>query len=274
MSATLFQYASDIHLDDDPHFDVLEILIPTAPNLILAGDIGQITNPCLLPFLVSCCNSFSKVIVVMGNHEYYGFTFEHVQERWKYWEKKLPQLSVLIDETIQVDNVLVFGATYWSNVSSEARYHLPLFRRSQTPGKRMVRLTRDDYLWMHYTSRACLKNAYHEARLRGLKLLVVTHYPPSFRVLRSKYYVVEDNGKILVDPTSTLYASDCEDDAQLADVWIFGHTSYNGDETKTLGDELDGETLARSWTIGMTILLTNQGMCEDSFLDARRVVIL
>lgn len=235
-----FQYISDIHLEDSDINNVNLILTPSAEYLILAGDIGKITTPCLYEFMQSCSIAFEKTFVVLGNHDYYGFTFESVDAWWTRLCLRLPNIIFLNNKIVPVDNILVCGTTFWSCPDKRAKYKLPLFRNT---GFGRERLTCDDYAWLHVECKLFIHNASNYARNEGKSLLVITHYPPLFSVLRPIYLL---NG-VPFQPKSSYYASNCAEDLKrwCVDTWVFGHTAYNGKwETES--------------SIGKTKLVANQ----------------
>ena len=63
---------SDLHLEFGSQCSTFEI--PScAPNLILAGDIGRLSDYDLFAdFLETQCSNFQHVSLVLANHEFYG----------------------------------------------------------------------------------------------------------------------------------------------------------------------------------------------------------
>lgn len=67
-----FQYMSDLHLEVGQQYSTFDFP-PTAPYLILAGDIGRLIDyDKLLLFLTKQTSRFDAVFYVLGNHEFYG----------------------------------------------------------------------------------------------------------------------------------------------------------------------------------------------------------
>eukprot|EP00961_Rhodomonas_salina_P282238 3813531-Rhodomonas_salina.1 len=70
------QIASDLHLefirtDCGGELDMDNIVVPSAPILILLGDIGIPTNALYREFLLHQAGRFEAVLVLTGNHEFY-----------------------------------------------------------------------------------------------------------------------------------------------------------------------------------------------------------
>jgi len=62
-----FQYCSDLHLEKLRHFPRI---IPRAPILLLAGDIGHPNTSIYSKFFQQCSHDFEYILFVDGNHEY------------------------------------------------------------------------------------------------------------------------------------------------------------------------------------------------------------
>jgi len=73
-----FQLVSDLHLEyyDKIKFD--DFIIPTAQNLIIAGDIGYQHLDNYDIFMQLCSESFDKVFIVLGNHDYYNYKSKEI----------------------------------------------------------------------------------------------------------------------------------------------------------------------------------------------------
>lgn len=69
-----FQIMSDLHLELGQQYNSFYIP-PSAPYLVLAGDIGRLVDHHLfLSFLRAQCERFVQVFMALGNHEFYGVT--------------------------------------------------------------------------------------------------------------------------------------------------------------------------------------------------------
>ena len=70
-----FQILSDLHLEVAKRYSSFEIL-PSAPYLVLAGNIGLLTDyDSYLAFLARQTQAIKKVFLVLGNHDFYGLSF-------------------------------------------------------------------------------------------------------------------------------------------------------------------------------------------------------
>jgi len=123
---------SDLHLE----FDTLTLEnTENAQVLILGGDICVAADLMdkddagifdrfdrsrgLHEFFQMCCNNFSDVVYIAGNHEHYNGdfakTFEILRTRLAY----LPNLHILDKETFVLDDVTFIGGTLWTDMNHE-----------------------------------------------------------------------------------------------------------------------------------------------------------
>ena len=125
---------SDLHLE----FDTLTLEnTDNAQVLILGGDICVAADllhkdSAVMPdrfdrsgalheFFQMCCQNFSHVIYVAGNHEHYhgdfAKTFSLLRNRLAY----LPNLHILDKQTFVLDDVTFIGGTLWTDMNKESR---------------------------------------------------------------------------------------------------------------------------------------------------------
>jgi predicted phosphodiesterase len=124
-----FALASDIHLE----FGKISLEnTENADLLILSGDIAvacrldgvdDISENKLSSnfhnFFQECCDRFPNVIYVMGNHEHYdgdfAHTLSHLREKLGY----LKNLHILEKEFIELNGIVFFGGTLWTDMNKE-----------------------------------------------------------------------------------------------------------------------------------------------------------
>ena len=86
------QVLSDLHLEVGHQYSSFDFPT-TAPNLILAGDIGLLSNyEAYLDFLHNQTERYDRVFLVLGNHELYGLDFATALSTAKKLEKE-PRLG-------------------------------------------------------------------------------------------------------------------------------------------------------------------------------------
>lgn len=219
------QIASDLHIEykNNEVPNPLDYITPTAPNLVLAGDIGTFYKyEQLKGFIGKLSPLFKNIIYVFGNHEYYRpkyidqnefppLSMSEIKQRAKEMQEEISNLWILDNATVRIGNYCIIGTTLWSDI----QVGLP---------KNIVKIhgmTTKLYEQKFETSVNFLKDEIQKCKEKGRKAIVITHYLPTKRVLpesRLSYKFI------------SLYASDLEymfEDP--VDTWICGHVHINFD---------------------------------------------
>jgi predicted phosphodiesterase len=126
-------YASDLHFEFEPL--ILEE-IESADVLVLAGDILNVSKfkrytesnrtvdtDGITNFFDAVTSKFKHVLMVMGNHEYYG---SYINEAVTTLRELLPykNFHILDGEYIVIDNNLFVGGTLWTDYNNEDPFTL------------------------------------------------------------------------------------------------------------------------------------------------------
>jgi predicted phosphodiesterase len=197
----------------DTHFNIskpsmnnlLSLLSLEAPNLILAGDIGDPDEATLYTFLDMVRHKYKRVIYVPGNHEFYGREpgskknpaavlrwFQQLDDKW-------PNFHFFYRRNEVIDGVRVLGVTGWStepdgtdwakSISEEGRKDIKFLEEGIANSKEPI--------------------------------LIVTHYPSTLRVVQDNF-----KGKL----SQFNYAQDLERLYRPpVHTWIFGHIHQKHD---------------------------------------------
>ena len=242
-----FQVASDIHIEklkliksiDENHVEKLahitDYIVPSAPNLILAGDIGSIYhNKELRHFLSSCKSHFESVIFVPGNNEYYlraGYEIKSMDELNADLEEICKDTGVYLlnNSYIETDNVIIFGSTWWSQIPDLLNMNVNIGNR---------KMNADDFNYLHNISRQAL-NTVIEKKDPSKKLMVISHYCPTKLGTMNNHHKKEDFFNLV-----PYYFSSSEKylKRSVVDTWIYGHTHvfrdffFNGDQTRIISN--------------------------------------
>lgn len=229
------QIASDLHIEqfeDTP--DPSTLITPVADVLILAGDIGSLYRyEQLQNFLYELCKGFKYVLYIPGNHEFYylrnsyRLTLEALRARLYSIKNSIPNLYVLERRSIIINDVMIVGATLWSNPLVEIPKYIVRIHGVDT----------QTYKEMHEENLRFVEKSIEE-QPENMRTLVVTHYAPSFYTLRHchrkkvKYH--------------SLYATDLE---YLLDgrvhTWVCGHVHSNFDYTTKEGTRVVGNQVGK-----------------------------
>jgi predicted phosphohydrolase len=239
-----FQYVSDLHLEFYQKKQKLPPIKPCAPNLIIAGDLGDAFHPLYEQFLAHVSTLFTYVFLVSGNHEYYwikhGYRSDvnqwmaYIETKIREIAKKYPNVIYLQNEafviptpspnpdgasTYSVSDIVVYGATMWSQIDDHHR--------------ESVRVNLNDY---HAIPRFTIYHSnqlFHQTidhlntalqQYHDHQFIVITHHLPSYQLIHPNYQQSTIN---------SAFASE----VQLADspqiiAWFAGHTHSPIDKGK------------------------------------------
>jgi len=247
------RYASDLHLEFGMNSQYMQAigLDEGGDILLLAGDIIYLENARMErdTFFDWCAYNFKETFIVPGNHEYYRDPRRkgHLPGRKDVWETMMdyehfvrPNVRYLNNKSFRVEDIEVFCTTLWTKTSPNdfgpLMYGMNDFSQIVMRGQRFLP---GDYDALHGLCREWLAGAL--AASDATHKVVLTHHCPTMRREFDRY-----------EPTGPLYRAfhvDMEEFIAQHDieVWIYGHTHYNG----------GSGTVLESYGKG-TLLLTNQ----------------
>ena len=231
------QIVSDLHIEyrnnDIP--DPLNYITPTAAILVLAGDIGSFYKiDQLKKFLERLCPYFETVLYIPGNHEYY--TIQNCQNvsmikllnRLYEIEKSIENLYVLNQSSVIINNVCITGCTLWSN----PMINIPKFI------VRIHGINNEIYKKKFDNDLKYINKMINYCSERELKLVVITHYCPTYEVLKEFKKI---------DKYVSLYTTELEDILykQKVHTWVCGHIHSNFDIITKNGTRVVGNQLGK-----------------------------
>lgn len=184
--------------------------------LLLAGDIGRINNNYYYnqykSFLNMTSQIFEKVILIPGNHEYYGSSFYET-------EKKLTDLTdyfhnvIFLNNSVFINNnICILGTTLWTEGHTKEYIKLNDFYEIQDFVKDhslYSRIHSDNKEWLNHEI---------EKYKKDYELIILTHHQPSFRLIDAKYKKFHN--------MNHFFAANCDDLFTQSKIkyWIYGHT--------------------------------------------------
>ena len=178
------QIVSDLHLkflSNDQVIELADKISKDSPAevLILAGDICSLSERSIskfTTFIDEVKDNYLKIIYVSGNHEYYGTSRQEIHELKHKLVKYRPNLCMLENESILVDNIIFYGTTLWFEETVETnllRYNLNDYRYIQN-------FQPDD--WSRKAIQF-IKNIPNDST----KKVLITHHVPHSRFISPKY---------------------------------------------------------------------------------------
>jgi predicted phosphohydrolase len=231
------QFASDLHLEfHENRYYLRDNPLKVAGDiLLLAGDIVPLkTMERYEDFFNFLADNFSHTYWLPGNHEYYDFDIANKSGALK--ESIRPNVTLLNNQTVTIDDIQLHFSTLWSDVSaSKARtieQSLNDFHLIRFEGKR---LSVDQYNQMHRDSLTFLQDALIYSQTTDNIDIVITHHVPTFRHYPIQYKNSPINEAFATDMDKFIESCD-------ADFWIYGHH----------------HAAVNDFAIGNTKLITNQ----------------
>ncbi|KAB8289666.1 hypothetical protein EYC80_010579 [Monilinia laxa] len=233
-----FQILSDLHLEVSSQYYTFDIP-PSAPYLILAGDIGRLIDyDAYLAFLAKQTTQFEKVFLVLGNHEFYDLSFPAALKEAQRLEKEAILNGKLVlchqkHSVIEIENsqIIVLGCTLWSKINDDAR---DAVQGRIKDFKNIDSWSIDDHNAAHtadlewLSSQVASIQTQNKSRAMGepeRRILIITHHAPSLEGTSSP--------KNANNPWGSAFATDILGDSDLnwqdVKVWVFGHTHFTTD---------------------------------------------
>lgn len=174
------QVFSDIYLEmykDKSFYTILtksnnfnNALLPICDILILAGDIGKITDGKYIEFLRYCSSNWKYVIYVLGNHEFYcNNSIAMLLIEYKKLFDSFGNIFLLNDSYIELDGITFYGFIGWTK---------PKFNSEN------VDHYINDYNYMKSTTVNDMviesKEKFNDFMLNteSTNIIVITHFPP------------------------------------------------------------------------------------------------
>lgn len=178
---------------------------------VVAGDLAN--GPSIIRALRTMADTLAPrpVIYVPGNHDYWGYTREALNEGFQIIERAVPTLTVLAGDKreVVIDGQRFVGGTLWyENLQADPfidyRYILDV---SPTQA------------WMHDDHRNLVR--YLQEQLTSQDV-VITHHMPSYRLIHPRFAGY---------PTNHFFANHLDSliEERQPRLWIYGHTHTFGD---------------------------------------------
>lgn len=248
--AKYWRLFSDIHEDMyvQKHFKPSQLWMPDPlPEdkesvLVLAGDLWHAKKYLMFSgysWLKDVASRFKYVVVVLGNHDFWGGKYPDEYVRFETYKQKLgiDNLFLLQDSTLLIGDVKFVGATLWNNLDGRNPEVLEEYN-SSINDVRYIRWSHPVYpnSFKKWGAKQVIE-AYSKSKqyifenakkdYPEQKVFVVTHHPPVtdlFSVPEEyPYYVDLESHKKLYGNNLGKEIAESE-----IDVWVYGHNHQSG----------------------------------------------
>lgn len=232
-------YGSDLHLEHG-YLDITNE--QNADLLILAGDILPISvlreskhKNKYLEFFAKVAQQFKEVILVAGNHEFYGSDFKDAISHLREALSALPNIHILDNQAVDLYGVVFIGSTLWTDFNKDPVSEMTANREmsdfkaitnSNHPvhfrgadGKFHIRIGKmsvDDVIVEHNRSKAKIAELAHQYVDR--LVVVISHHGPTTKSIHPRYAGDPLNGAFSSDQSELIL------DNPNIKFWIHGHT--------------------------------------------------
>ena len=192
--------------------------------LVLAGDTFYLldANAPQKRFWNWASKNFRQVLLVPGNHEFYGDG--DVTARGDSWQWMIREnVGYYYNKVVRIDDTDFILTTLWSRIPEPDMYYVLRgmndFRQIMYNGRRF---TPDDFNQEHEKCLKFLKQAVEESTARHI--VVVTHHLPTLKVVAAQHIGSVLNGAFATELGNYIAES-------RIDAWIYGHSHTNIDTT-------------------------------------------
>ncbi|AFN37283.1 3',5'-cyclic adenosine monophosphate phosphodiesterase [Vibrio phage VH1_2019] len=206
-------YCSDIHNDYHDENALERITGDKDAVLVVAGDINSKGRT--VRDLEAVADRWRAVIAVPGNHDWWGLA---IHERHKF-ETSVDNVHVLLEDTVQIDDVTFCGTTLWHEVNDwfeGQRWKENMNDRRKIRGPQWRPLYGEDVHALHCQSVKFIEKC---REIEGKKVLI-THHAPSLKSI-SSYYAYSS--------TNSFYCTDLEHLLEGFNFAIHGHVHQEFD---------------------------------------------
>lgn len=231
-----FQVFSDIHIEIISKNETYKEMPKLADNLILAGDIGKITDDRFREFISYCSKTWVKIFFVFGNHEFYGnHSINRLKNQYIEFFSSFNNVFLLDSNYHKINNVIIYGFTGWTR---------PIFKSTSKSKEKLNdynqircengKLTVGNILSMAETGLNNFKifiDDVNSGVINCEKIIVITHFPPIGEGTSDPKYDNDDELKRYFSWNNLL--EDENIDCKKIKIWVSGHTHWSYDFEKS-----------------------------------------
>ena len=227
--------------------------------LVLAGDLHNGLSS--IGIIREFAYRFKAVLIVLGNHDYYGEYYPLLPGKYKEQLKQpgLENVHLLQNEVVEIDDYAFFGSTFWTNcdmnsplVINQSKWVMQsdwfnIKWRTYIADEEHYIFRTQMYTIERWLEEHQIAFQYLRAAANTYKnLVVITHHPGSMQAIAEEYKRYGD--------TNYLWASEYGDwvlDNANIKMWLSGHThtphNFHIGETHFVGNPIGYPGQSRSW---------------------------
>lgn len=214
-----------VHLRSDLHikhyFDGSNL--PSCDLVVIAGDIS---DGFFDLDVIEIANSRKdlKFLIVPGNHDYQsGKPFEHFEKHISNVTDECSNVIVLNDSSVNIDGVDFFGGTMWSGLDAYGMREIAFMKSFyETISDCMYIANWSADLMIEKHEEFLRKLNDFEAKTRGNRRVVVSHFAPSLKSVHARFaHDIPANGYWCNNFSDSLIGK--------FDFWLHGHVHNNFD---------------------------------------------
>lgn len=221
-----------IQVISDTHFESLraepnwEIEFPIVGDvLILAGDIGSPHSDGYWKFIQYCSKNCKLVLIVPGNHEFFGSTVEEIEQVMEAKAKLFNNVTIFQRKYVVLNNeYVILGATLWSFIPSHLEKQMTEFAADFRPGG-IKNCTPQKFNEWFNRDKKWIEEGIKFFTERKMKIIIATHYLPIFNLCEPKY---------VNSWTQHAFSTDLSYLFPYISYWCYGHVHYNPTDSNIL----------------------------------------
>lgn len=172
---------SDIHLEYTPYV----VSLNNEDILIIAGDISPVFEDSIkliTDYLKINLSVF--IILILGNHDYYGNALENTIYKWR--EFTHDRFHFLHDNYVELYGYYFYGTTMWTNVDGKYIHDVSIQKYELSDYIEITGFSVKRCNELHHRSKTILKH-FLNTRTIEENIVVITHHLPSYRSINAKY---------------------------------------------------------------------------------------
>jgi hypothetical protein len=213
----LLQCISDLHLEKNDIYeqDFVNILKPVSEIVILGGDIGNPFTEIYEKFVCYCSKNFTVVLIIAGNHEYYGNTIQETDEKMNNLcvGNGIGNVHYLNNKTFNYNEITFIGTTLWSDIPQESHMDCLTLLKDYTM---IQNFSLEKQKSMYQTNLDFIQTSLSTNH----NCIIISHHAPTYLSIPSEF---------VGDKLNCCFASHLDHLLVHENLigWIYGHTHHN-----------------------------------------------